>query len=233
VAKHSPAALGELYERIGYKVRNQKLVNLALTHASHGKAGRTRDYERLEFLGDRVLGLVAAEELYRRFPEVGEGDMSRRMNLLVRQESCTEVAQSLGLGEFIRWGTRTNDIANNPRVLAEACEALIAAIYLDGGLEPARDFILRQWHDLFGRAAVAGKDAKTALQEWALARALAVPMYYEETRSGPDHLPVFVMMVEVDGYQPACGEGPSKRIAEQVAAQAFLRREKVKPWRAK
>ena len=233
MARRSPAALGELYERIGYEVRNQQLVNLALTHASHGKAGRTRDYERLEFLGDRVLGLVAAEELYRRFPDIGEGDLSRRMNLLVRQESCTEVAQSLGLGEFIRWGTRTNDIANNPRVLADACEALIAAIYLDGGLAPAREFILQQWQDLFGRAAAAGKDAKTALQEWALAKALPVPVYYEETRSGPDHLPVFVMMVEVDGYQPASGEGPSKRIAEQVAAQAFLRREGVKAWRAK
>jgi ribonuclease III len=176
---------------------------------------------------------VAAEELYRRFPDIGEGDLSRRMNLLVRQESCTEVALSLGLGGYIRWGTRTNDIANNPRVLADACEALIAAIYLDGGLEPARDFILRQWQDLFGRAAAVGKDPKTALQEWALARALPVPVYYEETRSGPDHLPVFVMMVEVDGHEPASGEGLSKRAAEQAAAQAFLRREGVKPWRTK
>jgi ribonuclease III len=233
VAKRSPAALGELFERIGYKVRDQQLINRALTHASHGVAGRTKDYERLEFLGDRVLGLVAAEELYRRFPDIGEGDMSRRMNMLVRQESCTEVAQNLGLGDYIRWGTRTNDIANNPRVLADACEALIAAIYLDGGLQPAREFILRQWQDMFDRSPAVGKDPKTALQEWALARALPVPMYYEETRSGPDHLPVFVMMVEVDGHEPASGEGTSKRGAEQAAALAFLQRQRVKPWRVK
>jgi ribonuclease III len=233
MARRAPAALAELHERIGYRVKDERLLDRALTHASHGSHGRTKDYERLEFLGDRVLALVAADELYRRFPDIGEGDLSRRLNLLVRQESCTEVAQALGLGEYIRWGTRTNDIASNPRVLADACEALIAAIYLDGGLEPARQFILRHWHDLFERAAAVGKDAKTALQEWALARALPVPVYYEETRRGPDHLPVFVMMVEVDGYEPSSGEGPSKRAAEQAAAQAFLRREGVKPWRVK
>jgi ribonuclease III len=229
VAKRSPGALAELYRRIGYKVSDERLIDRALTHASHGAAGRNRDYERLEFLGDRVLALVAAEELYRRFPDIGEGDLSRRLNLLVRQESCTEVAQALGLGEYIRWGTRTNDIASNPRVLADACEALIAAVYLDGGLDPARAFILRHWQGLFERAAAVGKDAKTALQEWALARGLPVPMYYEETRRGPDHLPVFVMMVEVEGHAPMPGEGANKRAAEQTAAHAFLVREGV--WR--
>jgi ribonuclease III len=229
VARRSPAALAELYERIGYKVSEEQLVDRALTHASHGAPSRNRDYERLEFLGDRVLALVAAHELYRRFPDIGEGDLSRRLNLLVRQESCTEVAQGLGLGAYMRWGSRTGDLASNPRVLADACEALIAAIYLDGGLEPARQFILRHWHDLFERAAAVGKDAKTALQEWALAKALPVPVYYEETRRGPDHLPVFVMMVEVEGYEPASGEGPSKRAAEQTAAESFLLREGVWP----
>jgi ribonuclease-3 len=226
MARRSPAALAELYERIGYAASDQGLIQRALTHASHGASGRSKDYERLEFLGDRVLALVAADELHRRFPDIGEGDLSRRLNLLVRQESCTEVAQSLGLGNHIR-GARTNEIANNPRVLAEACEALLGAIYLDGGLEPARSFILRHWSDLFERAAAVGKDAKTALQEWALSKALPVPVYYEEKRSGPDHLPVFVMMAEVEGYEPAPGEGPSKRIAEQMAATAFLVREGV------
>jgi ribonuclease III len=227
VARQAPAALGELYERIGYTVSDEQLINRALTHASHGAPGRTKDYERLEFLGDRVLALVAADELYRRFPEAGEGDLSRRLNLLVRQESCTEVAQRLELGKYIRWGNRTNDIASNPRVLADACEALIAAVYLDGGLEPARRFILRHWHDLFARAAAVGKDPKTALQEWALAKGLPVPVYYEETRRGPDHLPVFVMMVEVEGFPPTSGEGPNKRAAEQTAAEAFLARQAV------
>jgi ribonuclease III len=229
VDRRSPAALTQLYERIGYTVSDTQLIDRALTHASHGAHARSKDYERLEFLGDRVLALVAAEELYRRFPDIGEGDLSRRLNLLVRQESCTEVAQNLGLGDYIRWGTRTNNIATNPRVLADACESLLAAIYLDGGLEQARQFILRHWHDLFERAAAVGKDAKTALQEWALAKALPVPVYYEEARSGPDHLPVFVMMVEVEGYEPAAGEGPSKRAAEQAAAQSLLVREGVWP----
>jgi ribonuclease III len=229
VAKRSPGALAELYRRIGYEVSDQQLIHRALTHASHGAAGRNRDYERLEFLGDRVLALVAAEELYRRFPDIGEGDLSRRLNLLVRQESCTEVALALGLGDYILWGTRTNDIASNPRVLAEACEALIAAIYIDGGLDPARAFIVQHWQDLFERAATVGKDAKTALQEWALANGLPVPVYYEETRCGPDHLPVFVMMVEVEGYGPMPGKGASKRAAEQAAAHAFLVRESVWP----
>ena len=229
MARRSPAALAELYRRIGYEASDEQLIDRALTHASHGAQGRDKDYERLEFLGDRVLALVAAHELYRRFPDIGEGDLSRRLNLLVRQESCTEVAQGLGLGEFIRWGNRTTDIVSNPRVLADACEALIAAIYLDDGLEPAQNFILRHWHGLFERAAAVGKDAKTALQEWALAKALPVPVYYEETRSGPDHLPVFVMMVEVEGYEPASGEGPSKRAAEQTAATSFLVREGMWP----
>lgn len=222
VAKRSPAALAELYGRIGYKVSDEQLVDRALTHASHGASRRSKDYERLEFLGDRVLALVAAEELYRRFPDIGEGDLSRRLNLLVRQESLTEVAQTLGLGEFIRSGAGTDHIASNPRVLADACEALIAAVYLDGGLEPARSFILQHWHGLFERAADVGKDAKTALQEWALGKGLPVPVYYEETRHGPDHLPVFIMIVEIEGYPPFPGEGPNKRAAEQAAAEAFL-----------
>ena len=165
MAGRSPAALVELYDRIGYAASDKGLIQRALTHASHGASGRRKDYERLEFLGDRVL--------------------------------------------------------------AEACEALLGAIYLDGGLEPARSFILRHWSDLLERAAGVGKDAKTALQEWALSKALPVPVYYEETRSGPDHLPIFVMMAEVEGYEPAPGEGPSKRVAEQMAATAFLVREGV------
>ena len=228
MARRSPADLAELYRRMGYEARDAELIDRALTHASHGPPGRAKDYERLEFLGDRVLGLVAAEELYRRFPDIGEGDLSRRLNLLVRQESCTEVALRLELGQFIRWGTGSGRIASN-RVLAEVCEALIAAVYLDDGLDSARDFILRHWRDLFERAAAVGKDAKTALQEWAHTKGLPEPAYGEKTRRGPDHLPVFVMMVEVEGYPPASGEGPNKQAAEQTAATAFLLREGMWP----
>ena len=226
MARRQPAALAELYGRIGYVWRDAKLIERALTHSSHGASGRAKDYERLEFLGDRVLGLVAAEELYRRFPDIGEGDLAHRLNLLVRRESCTEVALRLGLGEFIRLGNGTGRNASN-RVLAEVSEALVAAIYLDGGLEPARSFILTHWQDLFERAAAVGKDAKTALQEWAHSKGLPEPTYGVAARRGPDHLPEFVMLVEVEGFPPASGEGPSKQAAEQTAATAFLRREGV------
>jgi ribonuclease-3 len=227
MGKRSPAALDELYGRIGYVFSDESLLDRALTHASHGTSDRQKHYERLEFLGDRVLGLVAAEELYRRFPRAGEGDLSRRLNLLVRQESCTEVAQHLRLGEHIRWGKRTGGLAQNPRVLADACEAVMAAIYLDGGIEAARSFFLEHWEDFLERAAKAGKDPKTALQEWALARGMPVPAYFEEARHGPDHLPLFVMTVEVEGCEPATGKGPTKRSAEQNAAEAFLLRQGV------
>lgn len=228
MARRSPAALAELYGRIGYQVSDRKLIDRALTHASHGAGGRARDYERLEFLGDRVLALVAAEELYRRFPDIGEGDLAQRFNLLVRRESCVEVAVALGLAQFIRSGTGTDHTASS-RVLAEVCEALIAAIYLDGGLETARRFILHHWQGLFERAATVGKDAKSALQEWAHARGLPEPAYHEESRRGPDHLPVFVMLVAVEGYPATSGEGPNKQVAEQAAAQAFLEREGIWP----
>lgn len=229
MVKRSPAALAELFGRIGYEFRDRSLLDRALTHASHGAQNITKHYERLEFLGDRVLGLIAAEELYHRFPRAGEGDLSRRLNLLVRQGTCTEVANKLQLGDYIRWGKRAGGLATNPRVLADACEALVAAIYLDGGLEEARGFVRRHWQPFFERAAKVGKDPKTALQEWALSRSLPLPVYYEEARRGPDHLPVFAMTVEVEGCEPATGEGPSKRSAEQSAAEAFLLREGV--WR--
>ncbi len=215
-------------EKIGYTFKDLDLLDRALTHASHASSGR-KDYERLEFLGDRVLGLVAADELYRRFPRNPEGMLARRFVVLVRQDTCAEVARELGLAELIRKGHRAGGLANNPRVLGDACEALIAAIYLDGGLEPAKDFILRYWKPFFDRAAKIDKDPKTALQEWALGEGLPLPAYIEEKRSGPDHAPSFVMTVEVEGLASAVGEGPSKRSAEQSAAEAFLSREGI--WR--
>jgi len=224
----SPEAVGALSERIGYTFKDPDLLDRALTHASHVTSGR-KDYERLEFLGDRVLGLVAAEELYQRFPRNPEGMLARRFVVLVRQDTCAEVARELGLAEHLRKGHRAGGLTNNPRVLGDACEALIAAIYLDGGLEPAREFILRYWQPYFERAAKIDKDPKTALQEWALGEGRPLPAYIEEKRSGPDHAPSFVMTVEVEGMSPAIGEGPTKRSAEQSAAESFLLRQGI--WR--
>jgi ribonuclease-3 len=227
-AARSPEAVRSLSERIGYEFKDRELLERALTHASHLSSGR-KEYERLEFLGDRVLGLVAAEELYRRFPKSPEGMLARRFVVLVRQDTSAEVARELGLAEHIRKGHRAGGLVNNPRVLGDACEALIAAIYLDGGLEPARDFILRCWTPYLERAAKIDKDPKTALQEWALGEGLPLPAYIEERRSGPDHAPSFVMTVEVEGLPSAVGEGPTKRGAEQTAAEAFLLRQGI--WR--
>ncbi|MGE0212321.1 MAG: ribonuclease III [Parvibaculaceae bacterium] len=224
----SQEALRALCERIGHTFKDLDLLDRALTHASHLTTGR-KDYERLEFLGDRVLGLVAAEELYNRFPRSSEGMLARRFVVLVRQDACAEVARELGLPDYIRKGQRAGGLANNPRVLGDACEALIAAVYLDGGLEAARGFILRYWQPFFERAAKIDKDPKTALQEWALGAGLPLPAYIEETRSGPDHAPIFVMSVEVEGLEAATGEGPTKRSAEQNAAEAFLARQGI--WR--
>ena len=228
MADRAEEALEALCGRIGHEFRDMALLDRALTHASHLTTGR-KDYERLEFLGDRVLGLVAAEELYSRFPRSPEGMLARRLVVLVRQDACAEVARELGLPDYIRKGHRAGGLANNPRVLGDACEAIIAAIYLDGGLEAARGFILRYWEPFFERAAKIDKDPKTALQEWALGSGLPLPAYIEETRSGPDHAPVFVMSVEVEGLENATGEGPTKRTAEQNAAEAFLTREGI--WR--
>lgn len=217
-----------LAERIGHRFADPELLRRALTHASARATGRDNN-ERMEFLGDRVLGLVIAEMLFDRFPGETEGHLARRLNAMVRLETCADVAREIGIPDAIRTAQNepTGKLSQNRTVLGDACEALIAAIYLDGGLDAARRFIVAQWENRIGEVTASERDPKTALQEWALGRGIAVPDYVEISRSGPDHDPEFIIEVRVAGFAPVTAQGKSKRDASRGAALAFLKRENI------
>lgn len=197
-------------------------MTLALTHASApGEASN----ERLEFLGDRVLGLLIAEWLYEDDPGASEGALAPRLNALVRRETCAAIGAAIGLGEAITVASSERGALRNTAVIANACEAVIAALYLDGGLDAARRFVRRHWAEAVGSLEADMRDAKTALQEWAQGAAgggRGMPQYNVVERTGPDHAPRFVVEVAVTGLSPARGTGGSKRQAEQAAASAML-----------
>ncbi|MDO1581630.1 ribonuclease III [Rhizobium oryzicola] len=213
---------------IGHAFADKQWLDRALTHASTGGA-KVANYERLEFLGDRVLGLCVAELLFTTFRNATEGELSVRLNQLVSAESCASVADELGLHQFIRTGSDVKKLTGKRmmNVRADVVESLIAALYLDGGLEVARGFILRHWEKRATKADAARRDAKTELQEWAHARFATTPSYRVDDRSGPDHDPRFTVTVEIDGIAPETGVERSKRAAEQVAATKMLEREGV------
>ena len=225
----SPTQLEEISARIGYRFKDERLLARALTHASTMK--HKGDYQRLEYLGDRVLGLVIAEHLFRSNPEQSEGELSAALSALVRGEACALVGDSFGLSELVFLGSseKAKGMNLNRTVLGDVMEALVAAIYLDGGLEAARDFVLRMWAPQLAHPARLTKDAKTFLQEWALGRALPIPAYRIVSREGPEHEPVFVVAVDIKGKEPAEGTAKSKRAAEQEAADVFLKREGIRP----
>jgi ribonuclease-3 len=209
---------------LGYQFQDQKLLEQALTHGSH-KGG---SYERLEFLGDRVLGCVIAEWLYREFGE-SEGDMARRFAALVDRSTCAEVARKAGVAQQVRMdaAARQQGINQSEGVLGDTCEALIGALFVDGGLAAAAAFIRRAWADLVDTRTEPPKDPKSALQEWALARRLPIPTYEVIGRSGPDHMPTFRVRVSVRGLEPEEADGASRREAEKQAATQMLQREEL------
>jgi len=214
-----------LEQALGHRFADPGLLDEALTHSSVASAGdRRRTNERLEFLGDRVLGLVVADMLFDRFPDEDEGALARRHAALVRRESLARVAESIGLAESIRLSRGEEDAGGrkNPGLLADACEAVIAALYLDGGIDVAATFIRDQWDAMMAEDVRPPKDAKTELQEWAQARGLALPRYREVGREGPAHAPMFSIEVSLADRTPASASGPSKRAAEQAAAEAML-----------
>lgn len=223
--KKAPSAEADFEARIGRKFRNKALLREALTHTSVGeRKGAAVSYERMEFLGDRVLGLVIAEFLYARFPGAGENDLAPRLNALVNRDACVRAARRIGIGPMLRVsssedrsGGRTKDT-----ILSDACEALIAAIYLDGGMKAAEKFILAVWAEEFDAVEVTPRDPKTALQEWAAQRRRPNPSYTVVERTGPDHAPRFVVEARVDGLEASRGTGNSKRDAEREAARALL-----------
>ena len=224
-------AVEALQARLGRPMADPDLLERALTHASAGEGVRDApDNERLEFLGDRVLGLVVAERLVAASPAASEGEMAVRLNLLVSRTACAAVARRIGLGAALRLSAAETKSGGRDKdsILAGACEALIAAVYLDGGLEAARAMIETLWREEFaGLDAPRPKDVKTRLQEWAQGRGRPLPAYEVVSRSGPEHAPRFTVQVQVDGAAPAQGDGASRQAAEKAAAAALLAREKV------
>ena len=231
--KRRDTALKHLYGRLGYAFKDRSLVELALTHASARPSLKpNEDNERLEFLGDRVLGLAVAELLTASFPEASEGELARRFNQLVRAERCGEIAQRWELGKLIvmSGGEAESGGRGKKTILANACEAVLGAIFLDSGYAEARDVVHCFWADELGDLDLGVPDAKSILQEWAQGRHLPLPRYIDVSREGPDHKPRFTTEVHIDGVAPERGEGANKRAAEQAAALAMLLREGV--WQA-
>lgn len=221
-------AVAALTRRLGYVFRNQQLLEQALTHASGAQSKISDSNERLEFLGDRVLGLIVAQLLYEQHEDVPEGDLARMLNSLVRRQTCAKIGEKLGIPDALVLagkGTKRTTVTDN--IVGDACEALIAAVYLDGGLEAARVIISEHWSGFLEKAPDLRKDAKSSLQEWAAARSLAVPSYETVAMTGPDHAPEFKVELTVEGREPAQGVSTTKRTAEQVAATEFLRRERI------
>ena len=209
--------------RIGHRFADPGLLVEAVTHASMSSPTRS-DNQRMEFLGDRVLGLVMAEALLEADPAAAEGLLAPRYNALVRKEICADVARDIGLGDVLRLG-RSEMLSGGRRkqaLLGDAVEAVIAAVYLDAGFEAARALILRLWGTRIGAVEGDARDAKTALQEWAQARGMPPPSYAEVARSGPDHAPVFVIAASLQNGARAEATAGSKREAQQAAAKALL-----------
>ncbi|MGJ8557637.1 MAG: ribonuclease III [Sulfitobacter geojensis] len=209
--------------RIGHVFTDPALLVRAVTHASMSSANRD-DNQRLEFLGDRVLGLVMAEALLGSDKQASEGQLAPRFNALVRKETCADVAREIDLGQVLKLG-RSEMISGGRRkqaLLGDAIEAVIAAVYQDAGFEAARALVLRLWGDRIDTVEDDARDAKTALQEWAQARKLAPPKYVQVARSGPDHAPVFTIAARLENGAEAQATAPSKRSAEQAAATTLL-----------
>lgn len=217
----------------GHRFENAFRLERALTHASYEPKRNAKkakqNYERLEFLGDRVLGLCVAEMLFLSFPNADEGEMSVRLNALVNANTLAEIADEIGVTERIRTGGALTQkiIKQQINIRADVMEALIAALYLDGGMETARNFITQYWTKRAKAKTAGRRDAKTVLQEWAQQSVDQLPDYQVIERSGPDHQPVFKVQLNIKNNAPITGVGNSKRNAERAAAEEFLIREGV------
>jgi ribonuclease III len=241
--------LRALSAALGYEFKDPSLLRTALTHPSAISVIRPRrskktaaksagakaapadiaasaDNQRLEFLGDRVLGIAIAEMLFQAFPDEDEGALARRLAALVKQDSLDAIAREIGLGRYLilSRGEEDGGGRENPALLADACEAVMGALYLDGGLDIARNFVERYWQPKMAAEAKPPQDAKTALQEWAQAAGFALPRYTVVKSEGPPHDPVFEVAVSVTGQEPVSAHGRSKRAAEQAAARTLLDR---------
>ena len=212
--------MSSIEQQLKYKFNNYKLLETALTHGSVN-SNVSKNYERLEFLGDRVLGMVVASMLYKIFPNEPEGSLSQRFTALVCRETVAEVAKNIGLDKFMF--VAENDIRDNENVLCDVCEAVIGAIYIDSGVIDAIKFVEEHWRELIDNKIAPPKDAKTTLQEVAHAKGLSAPMYKILDKSGPEHEPVFLVEVRLSEELFAQGNGHNKKLAEFDAATKMLR----------
>lgn len=221
------AALKAFQDRLGHTFAKPEHLIRSVTHSSMSSPNRD-DNQRLEFLGDRVLGLVMSEALLNADTSAPEGLLAPRFNALVRKETCADVARQIDIGAVLKLG-RSEMLTGGRRkeaLLADAMEAVIAAVYLDAGFDVARDMILRLWGDRVTNVEADARDPKTALQEWAQGQGEPPPAYVEVARSGPDHAPVFTIEARLQSGATQQAEAPSKRQAEQAAAKALLARVK-------
>lgn len=222
----SKEAVKSIEAAINHTFKDKDLLTRAMTHpgAVSSQDAAKLSNQRLEFLGDRVLGLVVAERLMERYPTEREGKLAPRFNAYVRKEACADAIRHLGIGQYLLMAP--NDAADGGRsrdsALGDLCEALIAAVYLDGGLKPARTFIEKAWAPHFAAGVTAAKDAKTLLQEWAQGRGLPLPKYEVVDRKGPDHAPEFLVSVSLENGATARASGPSKQDAQRAAAEALM-----------
>lgn len=207
---------------IGYEFKDKSLLELALTHASTA-TGKT--YERLEFLGDRVLGMAVADTLYNKFPEEPEGDLARRLSALVQGETLAQIAREYALGDFIQLSEaeRNSGGADNDHILADIVEAILGALYLDADYQTCQKVVSHLWGDRFYEMTQPPQHPKTRVQEWVQSKALGLPSYEIVGQSGPDHAPVFEVRLSVDGYDAVTARGRSRQEAEKKAANRFMK----------
>ena len=225
----SAKRLAALQELIGWKFADQSLLKRALTHSSLAASSKIGDLERLEFLGDRVLGILSAEALWRKYPKMREGELAPRFNALVRKETCAKAALAFGLDPLIKMSAQEEESGGRRKkaILGDVCEAFLGALYIDGGLDAARKAFDFFWSPNLETLSKRHRDAKTTLQEWSQERGLGPPKYDVVNAEGPAHAPAFTIDVQVPGFEPVRAEGQSKRAAQMAAATAFLVREKV------
>ncbi len=225
----SAKGLAALQERVGHKFADQSLLKRALTHSSLAATSKVGDLERLEFLGDRVLGILAAESLWRAYPKMREGDLAPRLNALVRKETCAKAALAWGLDKLVKMSAQEEESGGRGKkaILGDVAEAFLGALYIDGGLDAARRAYDLFWTPNLEALSMQHRDAKTTLQEWSQERGLGAPKYEVVNSEGPAHAPAFTIDVLVKGFEPVRAEGQSKRAAQMAAARSFLVREKV------
>ncbi len=212
----------EFQKEIGYSFKDKALLRTALTHSS---TGRDKNYERLEFLGDRVLGLVIAQLLFEKFPDENEGDLAKRLASLVQGETLAKLSNQISLGNYILLSTAEREAggAANDHILADVFEAVIGAIYIDGGLNPCKILINAQWGDIVVSMKSPPQHPKTAIQEWAQGQGLPLPIYKIIGQGGPDHAPIFEIKLVVKGHPPITANGRSRAEAEKLAAEEFMK----------